>query len=227
MPFKSLQLKHTLTAELEIPREQQHYAASPTDTSNAQLPLPPPGQDPAPPAGPALGPSMPTEDADEQPEEDLSTPQSPYTSTSEAIRNLTMPPVPNFNIPPSPPGSPPPASTKKFARFLELKKQGVHFNERLEQTTALKNPGLFQKLKEHAGINEEEQYASSLSEDLAVPTSFPPWAYGEELNKSQQKIKHWRELADKGKRREAIDFVPASGSAASSRGATPGGKRKR
>ena len=98
-----------------------------------------------------------------------------YDTTREALRNLTMPPVPNFDIPPSPPGSPLPKSTKKFANFLKLKKQGTHFNERLSKTPALKNPMLFQKLRQHAGVSDEEQYATTLSEELAVPTSYPPF----------------------------------------------------
>lgn len=178
------------------------------------------------PAGPALGPTMPPA-GDSQDQEDvvLSAPGSPYTSSRAAIRNLTMPSHPKFDIPPSPPGSPPPGSTKKFAKFLELKKKGIHFNERLERTTALKNPSLYQTLKDRAGISDEEQYATTLSENLAVPTKFPPWAYADELYRSQQKILKKREEEAKKKPREAIDFVPATSSATSSRANTPGGLR--
>jgi hypothetical protein len=164
---------------------------------------------------------MPLEDVSAPDYEDDEPIELSYESTREAIRNLTMPPSPNFNIPPSPPGSPPLGSTKKFAHFLKLKKQGVHFNERLHSTTALKNPTLYQKLKQHARISDEEQYATTIPEDLAVPVSFPPWAYADELNKSQAKIKQKREEEAKKKPREAIDFVPASGSSASSRTTTP------
>jgi hypothetical protein len=164
---------------------------------------------------------MPKDNAFESIYEDAPPQESSYESSREAIRNLTMPPVPNFSIPPSPPGSPPPGSTKKFAHFLKLKKQGVHFNERLQNTPALKNPTLFQKLRQHAGISEEEQYATTLPGDLAVPTSFPPWAYADELNKSQAKIRQKKEDEAKKKPREAIDFVPATGSSASSRTTTP------
>jgi hypothetical protein len=136
-----------------------------------------------------------------------------------------MPPNPNFDIPPSPPGSPPAGPTKKFAHFLELKKKGIHFNERLERTTALKNPSLFHTLKTRAGISDEDQYATTLEEDLAVPRTYPPWAYADELYRSQQKILKRREEEGKKRPREAIDFVAATGSAASSRGSTPGGLR--
>src|SRR5438132_953822 len=57
--------------------------------------------------------------------------QSPYSTSRSLIRDLTLPPYPNLDIPQSPPGSPPPELTQKFAQFLELKKQGVHFNDKL------------------------------------------------------------------------------------------------
>ncbi|KAG9885164.1 hypothetical protein KCV02_g19196, partial [Aureobasidium melanogenum] len=96
-------------------------------------------------AGPAAGPSpMPEPRAplDSAEDEDASAPPSPYTANRLMLRNLTMPPVPNFQIPPSPPGSPPPDTTTKFARFLDLKKKGTHFNQRLYHSSALRNPGL-------------------------------------------------------------------------------------
>jgi len=133
-----------------------------------------------------------------------------------------MPSVPNFDIPPSPPGSPPPGPTAKFARFLELKKQGIHFNEKLERSSALRNPSLLQKLMEFAGISEEDQYASVLPPEVAVPTSFPAWAYADQLAKTQQEITKKREAEKARIQREAIDFVPSTGSGSSSRAATPG-----
>ncbi|KIW01354.1 uncharacterized protein PV09_07126 [Verruconis gallopava] len=151
--------------------------------------------------GPAMPPDEESEFVYEEPDRELS-----YDEARAAIRSMTMPPVPNFSIPPSPPGSPPSASTKKFAHFLKLKKQGVHFNERLEKTPALKNPTLFQKLKQHAGISDEEQYATTLPEDLAVPVTFPPWAYADELGKTQANIRQKKDQ----KPRDTIDFVPAT-----------------
>jgi hypothetical protein len=134
-------------------------------------------------------------------------PGSPYTSNRESIRSLTLPTVPNFNIPPSPPGSPPQPSSNKFARFLELKKKGQHFNQRLESSSVLRDPAHLQRLMDFAGISTEDQYASTLPEGLAVPTTFPDWAYVEELSASQKKITKAREKAP----REAIDFVAAAG----------------
>lgn len=154
-----------------------------------------------------------------------SAPQSPYTATRLSVRSLTMPPVPNFNIPPSPPGSPPLAATKKFTRFLELKQQGIHFNAKLETSSALKNPNLLPKLRDFAGIDEKNSFATALPDDLAVPTSFPAWAYTDQLNKTQQMVKKKKEEEQAQKQRESIDFVPAMTSGASSRVATPGVSR--
>lgn len=101
---------------------------------------------------------------------------SPYSTVRSTLRNLTMPTTPNFSIPASPP--PPPtnsessatlaAQTKKFERFLDLKRQGVHFNARLEGSSALENPALLDKLMAFAGMEREDAYASSLSEGLGV-----------------------------------------------------------
>lgn len=165
------------------------------------------------PHGPAVGPAQgPVPQSEELSANGNGTPApaSPYTITQLQIRNLTMPPVPNFDIPPSPPGSPPAATNAKFKRFLELKKQGVHFNERLHQSSALRNPGLLQKLMDFAGISEEDSYASALPEELAIPTTYPQWAYGEELVKSHEQIAKKHEQEAKGQR-ERVDFVPSSG----------------
>jgi len=128
------------------------------------------------------------------------------------VRDLTMPRIPNFNIPDSPPDSPPAGPTAKFAKFLELKNKGVHFNEKLQSSSALRNPGLLQKLMEFAGISHEEQYASALPDRLAVPISFPEWAYADRLNKSQEKMTKKKEAEKAQGQREAVEFVSASNS---------------
>ena len=139
------------------------------------------------------------------------------------IRDLTLPAIPNLDIPPSPPGSPPPGIDEKFSHFLELKKQGVHFNEKLARSTALKNPSLLKKLMGFAGIEEDEQYATTLSDDLWEPAGFPSWAYKEELAKSQQEVLKQKEQERARNQRESIEFVSTSVSGNSSRAATPSG----
>lgn len=183
---------------------------------------PPPS---APVNGPAQGPTVSPPPSDNDHDGHLP-PGSPYASSRAIIQNLTLPTVPNFDIPPSPPGSPPQRATKKFAQFLELKKKGQHFNQRLESSAVLRDPGHSQKLMDFAGISEEERYASTLPEDLAVPAVFPPWAYVEELRASQKKIFKMREQKQSGAPRE---FVSATNSGTASRTSTPSGstgKRK-
>jgi hypothetical protein len=171
--------------------------------------------------GPAQGPTVSPPPLDND-VADGAPPGSPYTSSRAVIQNLTLPTIPNFAIPPSPPGSPPQRATKKFAQFLELKKKGQHFNQRLESSSVLRDPGHSQKLMDFAGISEEEQYASTLPEDLAVPTVFVPWAYAEELRASQKKQLKANEQARSNTPRE---FVPATKTITTSRTSTPG-KRK-
>ncbi|KAH7401939.1 HCNGP-like protein-domain-containing protein [Phaeosphaeria sp. MPI-PUGE-AT-0046c] len=191
-----------------------------------QEPLP----GPAPPAhsvapdslnGPAQGPTVSLPSREEDPIDDVPH-GSPYTSNRAMIQNLTLPTVPNFDIPPSPPGSPPQKATKKFAQFLELKKKGQHFNQRLEGSSVLRDPGHLRRLLDFAGINGGEQYVSALSEDVAVPVAFPPWAYVEELKASQKQILKAREQQKSKLPREAVDFVSATKSGTSSTVGTPG-----
>ncbi len=184
-----------------------------------KAPTAPQIQPDAPIVGPALGPTAADSTASPLPEDpDDTTPRSPYSASRALLRDLTMPPVPNFDIPPSPPGSPPPTTEKKFAHFLQLKKQGTHFNERLANSSALKNPSLMQKLMDFADVSEEDQYATTLPKDVWDPSGFPKWAYKDELAKSQQQVLKRKEEEKLGGPRE---FVPASGSGESSRSATP------
>ena len=134
-----------------------------------------------------------------------------------------MPTHPNFAIPDSPP---PPqrnseaavtlaATTKKFERFLELKQTGVHFNQRLENTSSSRNPRLLPKLMEFAGISTEDRYASTLEGELAVPVRWPENWYVEGLMKVNERSEKKRAQGEK------VEFVAATKSSASSRAGTP------
>ncbi|GAB7357218.1 hypothetical protein MBLNU459_g8199t1 [Dothideomycetes sp. NU459] len=169
----------------------------------------PPGPSLGPAPGPAAMPPDLAEGDDDLPQDDGAVPTSPYTADRLLVRNLTMPPVPNFDIPPSPPGSPPPTTTARFGRFLELKKKGVHFNERLSQSAALRNPGLLSKLMDFAGISTEDQYATSLPEAVAPRSNFPEWAYADNLVAAHKKIAKKREEERAKMHRDSVDFVPA------------------
>ena len=153
--------------------------------------------------------------------ESTSAPQSPYSAHRATVRDLTLPTVPNLDIPLSPPGSPPPGMDQKFAHFLELKKQGVHFNEKLARSSALKNPSLLKKLMDFAGVEEDKQYATTLPADIWDPAGFPPSAYKEQLASGQQEILKRREEERAKAQRGAVEFVSASASNQSSRSGTP------
>jgi HCNGP-like protein len=158
------------------------------------------------PIGPLLGPSQPLADMLESfLDRDLIS-QSPYSANRALLRDLTLPTAPNYDIPQSPPGSPIASTNTKFRHFLKLKKQGVHFNEKLSKSAALKNPSLMQKLMDFSDIDEAGQYATTLPKTLWNPNGFPASAYKEELLKSQQNILKKRENEKRGK----VDFVPAT-----------------
>ncbi|KAH6675542.1 HCNGP-like protein-domain-containing protein [Halenospora varia] len=182
----------------------------------------------APLVGPALGPSIPINAPEmsmglleESQDDGSTTPQSPYSANRALLRDLTLPSLPNYDIPASPPGSPLEGSNAKFKHFLQLKKQGIHFNEKLAKSSALKNPSLMQKLMDFSGIDEAGQYSTTLSRDLWNPDCFPEYAYKEQLAKSQQKILKRKEDEKARGLRESVDFVPASTTANPSRSETP------
>ncbi|KAG4425841.1 hypothetical protein IFR04_001048 [Cadophora malorum] len=167
----------------------------------------------APIVGPTLGPSIMLPEAQllKDEDEDLAAPPlSPYSANRALLRDLTLPTLPNYDIPPSPPGSPLQSTNAKFKHFLELKKQGVHFNDKLANSSALMNPGLMQKLMDFSDIDEAGQYATTLPKVLWNPDDFPAYAFKEELAKSQQRILKKKEDEKSRGQRETLDFVPAT-----------------
>ncbi|KAI6380793.1 hypothetical protein MCOR25_001466 [Pyricularia grisea] len=238
------------TPSTESKNAQESYSNTETfqaDDTSAPAPgpqLPPPEalED-----APVLGPSLPTNgqdlsamDVDATPEPSVppSQPASPYSANRALLRDLTLPPVPNLDVPPSPPGSPPrslPALTAKFETFLDLKrKKGTHFNARLAQSAAMRNPALMDKLMGFVGLEDPmtaaeaakaggasatataggnsmaDQYITILSPDLWDPTAFPQWAFRGGLREAQEKVQKQKEAERTSGRREAVEFVPAS-----------------
>ena len=139
-----------------------------------------------------------------------------------------MPPIPNFSIPDAP--TPPPqnseeaaqlaAVSKQLERFLELKKQKIHFNERLQNSTSLRNPGLLPKLMAFAGIEDARDcYESSLPAELGVPARWHEDLYVEGLVKGNE-----RREKKRAAERERVDFVPAQ---KAGEGSAEGGKKNK
>lgn len=123
------------------------------------------------------------------------------------IHDLTLPPVPKLDIPPSPPGSPDPGANAKFGHFVSLKKQGVHFNEKLSGSTSLKNPSLLRKLRDHVAIDDQRQYSTSLPNDIWDASTLPGWGFKEELLKTRQEISYKKEEKKALGQRGSIEFV--------------------
>lgn len=165
------------------------------------------------PSGPVLGPATgPTPVAQAQSQDDRGETDrsSPFSASRALIQDLTLPPVPNLDIPPSPPGSPDPAANAKFEHFLSLKKQGVHFNAKLANSSSLKNPSLLKKMMEHAGIDEQSQYNTALPENLWSTSSLPPWGFKEEILRAQQELRQQMEDNKASGQRSSIGFVAGS-----------------
>jgi hypothetical protein len=183
-----------------------------------------------------MGPSLPltdqTEAYPEQVDEDIDQgvqaddaqpPPSPYSANRAMLHQLTLPTVPDLDIPPSPPpGSPSSdirraALTAKFDKFLELKRtKGVHFNARISDSRAFRNPEQTDKLLSFVGIDAKfdkdsgaagaSQYATTLPAELWDPAGFPAWAFRGQLRRAQEKVSKERARAHG----ESVQFVPAA-----------------
>ncbi|QYT02488.1 hypothetical protein H0G86_009490 [Trichoderma simmonsii] len=219
-------------AEKEEPQIQNSVESSSSREKDSDSQPQPTTIGPVPQNAVPLGPSLPPADAAiantlPEPDGPQESPSSPYSFNRGLIHDLTLPSVPNLDIPPSPPGSPPPGSNKKVEQFLELKKKGVHFNSKLEQSTALRNPSLMDKLLDFVGIDEVGQYETTLPKELWDPRGFPDWAFRDKLSKSREKIAKEKEADRAAGGRTAIDFVPSNASSSGGAQGLPGGMSAR
>ncbi|KAL2857709.1 HCNGP-like protein-domain-containing protein [Aspergillus pseudoustus] len=188
------------------PKASQIHSAKSPQISHAQLPAQFLDKEPSGPVpGPLLGPQH-------KETEGLQSIDGQSSPSRTLIHDLTLPPVPNLDIPTSPPGSPNRSANAKFAHFLRLKKQDVHFNEKLAGSASLRNPSLLNKMMEHAGINEQAQYSSSLPDELWDPSILPSWGYKEELLKAQRQLNSKAEEKRSKAQRETIQFVSSNSS---------------
>ncbi|KAF2683473.1 hypothetical protein K458DRAFT_340555 [Lentithecium fluviatile CBS 122367] len=191
-----------IATNIELPKPSTPIAPA---AKPARIPVEESSKPPGPINGPDQGPAVIPPPVEEGLADHVQ-PSPLNTSTRMTIQNLTLPTVPNWDIPPSPPGSPPQRSSKKFTQFLDLKKKGQHFNQRLENSSVLRDPSHLRKLMDFAGVGQEDQYTSTLPEGLGVPVTWPEWAYGDELIASQKKIAEARAKVP----RDSIDFVRSS-----------------
>ncbi|KAJ4504437.1 hypothetical protein HRR75_007663 [Exophiala dermatitidis] len=135
------------TADSEAaPVEKPSTAAHTVDGQNGQAPIQAAQQD-SPREhqvqvvdGPMVGPTMPDRVVENGLDGETTPATQQSTSERDAVRFLTQASHPMTSIPSSPPGSPDSALNAKFARFLELKAKGVHFNEDLASKSTFRNP---------------------------------------------------------------------------------------
>ncbi|KFG87752.1 hypothetical protein MANI_112613 [Metarhizium anisopliae] len=186
-----IQIRYHLLLTARKPKRPQPQPQN-TNPVTFDSPLPPPESNPP--------------DLPEPPE--TSAPSSPYTTTRSLIHDLTLPSVPNLDIPPSPPGSPPPQTSSKFQQFLTLKRQGTHFNSKLEQSAALRNPSLTDKLLSFVDLSGPAQYETTLPLELYDPSGFPEWSYRDKLRRAREDVVKARE--EKAGGRSSIEFVSGS-----------------
>ncbi|KAF4552365.1 Hypothetical protein D9617_10g073460 [Elsinoe fawcettii] len=166
---------------------------------------PAPGPTPAPttdaaPSSPANNDALPTSPS-----------LSPYSSARAQIHALTMPPIPNFSLPPPPPPPSPgsmASADRKIRHFLSLKKQGVHYNERLLSSPALKDQGTVDELLRYAGIEGVRQYEHALPEGMGVDVH--RWA-GVRVEKVVGAMEERRKKDAKGRVGKGREFVREGG----------------
>ncbi len=116
-----------------------------------------------------------------------------------------------------------PAIAAKLERFLDLKRQGMHFNKSLMETHAFKNPHLYSGLVSMLGIDEAASnlaFLDTARSESGWRSTFP---FSEEMliegdpiaasNKQAQEAYAAREAKINAKGKRSIDFVSSSTSA--------------
>ncbi|KAG8624191.1 hypothetical protein KVT40_009167 [Elsinoe batatas] len=180
----------SITAD-PVTQSQPTVCQSPTNS-----PEPAPGLVSAPSASPLSSPPQPG-----SPSPSL----SPYALARQQIHALTMPPVPNFSLPPAPPRSPGlTQQDKKIQHFLALKKQGVHYHERLLSTAALRDPEQVKQLLRFAGIGGGAEYENALLEGTGVDVR--RWT-GERVEEVVMGMEERRRRDKEGRKSRGREFV--------------------
>lgn len=66
------------------------------------------------------------------------------------------------------------------------------------------------KMMNHAGIDEQSQYNTSLPEQLWSTSNLPSWGYKEELLRTQQQTRQKLEELRASGQRSSVEFVSGS-----------------
>ena len=65
-------------------------------------------------------------------------------------------------------------------------------------------------MMQHAGINEQSQYDTSLPADVWSTSNLPQWGFKEELLRTQQDLRKKTEQKNAPGQRTSVDFVSGS-----------------
>ncbi|PVU98717.1 hypothetical protein BB559_001323 [Furculomyces boomerangus] len=97
------------------------------------------------------------------------------------------------------------ALNEKFKHWLDLKKQGYHFNEQLQRNKNFRNPNIYTKFLEHLDIKET---GTNFPKDIFDPDRFPDNIYYDKLNE-QRTINEQKRVQEKQQfgKRSNIDFI--------------------
>ncbi|CAG8483840.1 8423_t:CDS:2 [Ambispora leptoticha] len=120
-----------------------------------------------------------------------------------------IPNVENWGIPAEPDAECDQNVQTKIEHFLQLKEQGVLFNENLLKSKAFRNPHIYSKLVEFIELDE---IGSNFPKDVFDPYGFPREMYADKLAETQRKITEERQNAQLQQQRTHIQFVGSSGS---------------
>ncbi|KAK9711448.1 SAP30-binding protein, variant 2 [Basidiobolus ranarum] len=133
---------------------------------------------------------------DEDPEYDE------YLKFRELLVPKTIVGIDNYGIPGEPEDECDPDLQAKIAKWIELKNQGISFNDRLSKNKAFRNPNIYDKFVQFIELDET---GSNFPSDIYDPKGFPPEAYSNEIEKLQ-KLRA-EERSRRQQQRAEIEFV--------------------
>ncbi|KDQ07357.1 hypothetical protein BOTBODRAFT_180785 [Botryobasidium botryosum FD-172 SS1] len=134
------------------------------------------------------------------------------------IRRLLRPPPVDgqvdWGIPPESGDPCSPAIEAKVAQFIDLKRQGKHFNDSLMSSHAFRNPHIYAKLVEFVDVDET---ATNFPADLWNPLDTQPEWYADKIAKQQKEHAEQVSAAQAAGKRSTISFEPSSAAQRSDR----------
>jgi len=129
------------------------------------------------------------------------------------IRQLLKPPPiegkEDWGIPPESGDPCDPAVEAKVAQFIDLKRQGKHFNDSLMSSHAFRNPHIYAKLVEFVDVDET---ATNFPANLWNPLDIQPEWYADKIAAHQKEHAEQVSTAQAAGKRSTIKFESSSAS---------------